>query len=69
LGTQEVYRPSFKSRLVYTSGYNLSFCGLEKLHPFDSQKYGNVIAKLQDDGMITERMPEKPTRIPRSLLL
>ena len=25
--------------LVYHSGYNLSACGLEKLHPFDAIKY------------------------------
>ena len=44
--TLERYQPTFKSRFVYSPNYNLSFCGLEKLHPFDSQKYGNVVAKL-----------------------
>lgn len=25
--------------IVYHPGYNMTFCGLEKLHPFDSIKY------------------------------
>ena len=28
-----------KFPLVYSNKYNISFCGLEKLHPFDAQKY------------------------------
>jgi hypothetical protein len=46
------YKPSFKSRLVYSPYYNLSFGGLEKLHPFDSQKYKNVVDKLVDEYKI-----------------
>ena len=29
-------------RLVYTSRYNIGFLGLERLHPFDSRKYGRA---------------------------
>lgn len=32
--------------IVYHPDYNLSFCGLEKLHPFDSCKYRRVIDEL-----------------------
>ncbi|CAM6005731.1 unnamed protein product [Sphagnum balticum] len=30
------------NRIVYHEGYNLSFLGIEKCHPFDSQKYYNA---------------------------
>lgn len=28
--------------IVYRNEYNVHFLGLEKLHPFDAQKWGNV---------------------------
>jgi hypothetical protein len=28
--------------IVFHNRYNITFCGLEKVHPFDSQKYGRV---------------------------
>ena len=28
-----------KFPIVYSSGYNITACGLEKMHPFDSTKY------------------------------
>jgi len=44
--------------LVYTSGYNISAFGLEKMHPFDSQKYGRIYNYLVQWGII-----EKDTKI------
>jgi histone deacetylase 11 len=32
--------------IVYTNEYNISFFGIEKLHPFDSQKWGRVFQFL-----------------------
>lgn len=32
--------------IVYHEGYNIRFGGLEKLHPFDSEKYGRVAKRL-----------------------
>lgn len=32
--------------VVYSPSYNIGFMGLEKLHPFDSQKWGNVYKLL-----------------------
>lgn len=37
-----------KIPVVYSDEYNISFMGLEKLHPFDSQKYGHVFKKLSE---------------------
>jgi histone deacetylase 11 len=37
--------------LVYSSGYNLSAFGLERLHPFDSQKYRKIHDWLIRQGL------------------
>ena len=29
-------------RIVYSRNYNIGFYGLERLHPFDSRKYGRA---------------------------
>ncbi|MEQ2308104.1 hypothetical protein AMECASPLE_024754 [Ameca splendens] len=34
--------------IVYHPDYNITFMGLEKLHPFDSGKWGKVIHLLKD---------------------
>lgn len=35
-------------RIVYSPHYNIGFLGLERLHPFDSRKYGRAWKCLQD---------------------
>jgi len=37
-----------KIKIVYSPSYNIRFLGLEKLHPFDSCKYGNAWQYLLD---------------------
>lgn len=32
--------------IIYTPEYNISFLGFEKLHPFDSAKWGKIIQFL-----------------------
>ena len=32
--------------IVYSSVYNIGFLGMEKIHPFDSAKWGKVYANL-----------------------
>ena len=32
--------------IVYSSAYNIGFMGMEKIHPFDSAKWGKVYANL-----------------------
>lgn len=63
------YNVSPRSRFVFCSSYNISFCGLENLHPFDSKKYGNIFKLLLDRGLANERDVITPGTIPRSLLL
>ena len=38
--------------IVYRDAYNIRFFGLEKLHPFDSCKYGKIVARLVDAGVV-----------------
>ncbi|KAG8429770.1 hypothetical protein GDO86_019262, partial [Hymenochirus boettgeri] len=40
--------------IVYSAEYNITFMGLEKLHPFDSGKWGKVIGFLRDEKLVTE---------------
>ena len=69
-GDRVVYDISLNSRLVYSEGENLSFCGLEKFHPFDAQKYKNVFNFLLEKGVIkSEKDVIEPQKISRSLLL
>jgi len=51
-GDKTVYSGNWPSRIVYHEGYNLSLFGIEKCHPFDSQKYHNVYVKLLERGLI-----------------
>jgi hypothetical protein len=41
-----------KSRIVYHPDYNIHAFGLEKLHPFDSKKYGRIYEELCHEGFI-----------------
>eukprot|EP00062_Callorhinchus_milii_P017638 gi/632970243/ref/XP_007901540.1/ PREDICTED: histone deacetylase 11 isoform X1 [Callorhinchus milii] len=40
--------------IVYSPGYNISFLGLEKLHPFDSGKWGKIIKFLKEDKLVED---------------
>lgn len=41
--------PESKVPIVYDDIYNISFMGLEKLHPFDSCKWGRIIDILEGE--------------------
>lgn len=46
--------PLSKVPLIYSTSYDISFLGMEKLHPFDSSKWGRICRFL-----ITERILDK----------
>nr|CAD7203368.1 unnamed protein product [Timema douglasi] len=46
--------------IVYRSEYNVSFVGLEKLHPFDATKWRHVFQYLKDAGLVNEETVSKP---------
>ncbi|MCP9262809.1 Histone deacetylase 2 [Dirofilaria immitis] len=46
--------------IVYHPIYNISFCGMERCHPFDSRKWGRVYEALLQSGMFEERQTIMP---------
>ncbi|MFT5299849.1 MAG: histone deacetylase 11 [Mariniblastus sp.] len=51
------------SRIVYSKNYNIGFFGLERLHPFDSRKYGRAWNCLRDHfGAGLKAMHVRPRR-------
>lgn len=46
--------PSTCWPIVYSSDYNITFMGLEKLHPFDAGKWGKVINFLKEESLIED---------------
>lgn len=49
-----------KLPIVYSRHYNIHFFGLEKLHPFDSTKWGNVVDKLILNEVLTKEQLIEP---------
>ncbi|XP_031284538.1 histone deacetylase 2 [Pistacia vera] len=50
--------PPSKVPMVYSPAYDISFLGLEKLHPFDSSKWGRICQFLNVDGLDKNRIVE-----------
>uniref|UniRef100_A0A8C1ZP50 Histone deacetylase 11 n=1 Tax=Cyprinus carpio TaxID=7962 RepID=A0A8C1ZP50_CYPCA len=48
--------PSTCLPIVYSPEYNITFMGLEKLHPFDAGKWGKVIHFLKEEQFITDEV-------------
>ncbi|GAU34470.1 hypothetical protein TSUD_06810 [Trifolium subterraneum] len=46
--------PPFKVPLIYSNSYDISFLGIEKLHPFDSSKWGRICNFLVSFGVHSE---------------
>lgn len=54
---------------VYHPDYNLTFCGLEKKHPFDAIKYGRIVGDLDSKfNLVKLERIWKPKMITRALL-
>ncbi|XP_073055279.1 histone deacetylase 2 isoform X2 [Primulina eburnea] len=52
--------PASKVPLVYSSSYNISFLGIEKLHPFDSSKWGRICQFLIAEGFLEKKHIVEP---------
>jgi histone deacetylase 11 len=52
-----------KIPIVYSKHYNISVFGLQRLHAFDTEKYGKVFRYLVDSVGIEERRFFKPTPV------
>eukprot|EP00127_Corallochytrium_limacisporum_P006033 Clim_evm1s217 gene=Clim_evmTU1s217 len=49
--------PAYGHCFVYSREYDVSFLGIENLHPFDSCKWGKVAKMLQEDGTFGVVLP------------
>lgn len=63
--------PKRKTKLpiVFHPKYDISFYGVEKLHPFDSKKYGKAFQYLKDNAGITDEQVVQPDMITEVELL
>ncbi|XP_076972520.1 histone deacetylase 11 isoform X2 [Tamandua tetradactyla] len=48
--------PETRWPIVYSPRYNITFMGLEKLHPFDAGKWGKVINFLKEEKLLADSM-------------
>ncbi|XP_050298895.1 histone deacetylase 11 isoform X2 [Anthonomus grandis grandis] len=55
--------------IIYRKEYNVKFCGLEKLHPFDTRKWENIFKILSDSGMISKKTIVAPKEAEKKHLL
>ncbi len=58
-----------KLPLIFHKNYDISFLGLEKLHPFDSQKYGKVVNYLIQNAVVNESWFHIPRMVSQEELL
>lgn len=50
-----VGREKGKLPIVYSPEYNITFWGIEKLHPFDSEKYKQVVELLSNEKTLNQK--------------
>ncbi|CAN7988942.1 unnamed protein product, partial [Ixodes hexagonus] len=61
----EGLKPGGKLPVVYHPEYNISFYGLEKIHPFDAGKWGKIFDILMSSGLLSAtnfHMPREATK-------
>ncbi|XP_026405996.1 histone deacetylase 2-like [Papaver somniferum] len=52
--------PITNAPVIYSSSYDIAFFGLEKLHPFDSSKWGRICQFLIKDGILQQSQIVEP---------
>ncbi|MEW6356604.1 MAG: histone deacetylase [Planctomycetota bacterium] len=58
-----------KMAVVFSSKYDISFGGIERLYHFDIHKYANIYARLVQDGLIQPEEVFVPAEVSREDLL
>eukprot|EP00268_Persea_americana_P029652 TRINITY_DN2866_c0_g1_i9.p1 TRINITY_DN2866_c0_g1~~TRINITY_DN2866_c0_g1_i9.p1 ORF type:complete len:371 (+),score=63.72 TRINITY_DN2866_c0_g1_i9:72-1115(+) len=61
--------PPSKVPLIYSASYDISFLGLEKLHPFDSSKWGRICRFLITKGILDKNSIVEPIEASQDDLL
>ncbi|XP_076065917.1 histone deacetylase 11 [Oratosquilla oratoria] len=59
----------FQVPIVYRPEYNIKAFGIEKLHPFDAGKWGNVLKHLKNKKLLDESKIVKPREASKADLL
>ncbi|XP_015693779.1 histone deacetylase 2 [Oryza brachyantha] len=61
--------PGSKAPVVYSPAYDISFLGIEKLHPFDSSKWGRICRFLTKEGHLEKNRVVEPLEASKDDLL
>ncbi|KAF7830475.1 histone deacetylase 2 [Senna tora] len=61
--------PVSKVPLIYSKSYDIAFLGIEKLHPFDSSKWGRICQLLISFGMLDKNCIVEPLEASKDDLL
>lgn len=61
--------PPSKVPVIYSSSYDIAFLGMEKLHPFDSSKWGRICRFLIAEGLLDKKHIVEPLEAKREDLL
>ncbi|KAJ4708184.1 Histone deacetylase [Melia azedarach] len=61
--------PLSKAPVIYSSDYDISFLGIEKMHPFDSSKWGRICQFLSSDGFLDKNCIVEPLEASKEDLL
>ncbi|ERN16365.1 hypothetical protein AMTR_s00052p00064740 [Amborella trichopoda] len=61
--------PPNKVPVVYSPSYDISFMGIEKVHPFDSSKWGRICQFLVVEGFLDKNRLVEPLEASKDDLL
>uniref|UniRef100_A0A0E0E321 Histone deacetylase domain-containing protein n=1 Tax=Oryza meridionalis TaxID=40149 RepID=A0A0E0E321_9ORYZ len=61
--------PGSKAPVVYSPAYDIAFLGIEKLHPFDSSKWGRICKFLTKEGHLEKNRVVEPLEATKEDLL
>ncbi|OWM63430.1 hypothetical protein CDL15_Pgr022175 [Punica granatum] len=61
--------PPNKVPLIYSPAYDIAFLGIEKLHPFDSSKWGRICHFLISEGIVEKKWIIEPLEASKDDLL
>ncbi|GAB4854436.1 histone deacetylase, variant 2 [Ancistrocladus abbreviatus] len=61
--------PPSKVPVIYSSAYDIAFMGMEKLHPFDSSKWGRICQFLISAGVLHKKRIIEPEEASKDDLL
>ncbi|KAJ0977484.1 hypothetical protein J5N97_012958 [Dioscorea zingiberensis] len=61
--------PPSKVSVIYSPSYDIAFMGIEKLHPFDSSKWGRICQFLISEGVLEKSQIVEPLEASQADLL